>query len=105
VLVVWEPILATDWSSPLGNTLARIPDHRARQFWDARHLVTQEVSRIAKKKPQPAPDCCVNKGNHWDEAILYASRSKWSNGPTPAFWNGPVVKVIPKLESVLREQP
>jgi hypothetical protein len=105
LLVVWEPILVTDWSSPSGNTLARIPDRRARQFWDARHLVTQELSRIENGKSQPAPDCCVNKGNHWDEAILYAPGPKWSDGPTPVFWNGPVVKLIPNLESVLREQP
>jgi hypothetical protein len=105
VLVVWEPILATDWSSPSGNTLARISDHRARQFWDPKHLVAQQLSRHAKEKPQPEPDCCVNKGNHWDEAILYGPHSKWSDGPTPVFWNGPVVKAIPGLESVLGEQP
>jgi len=105
VLVVWEPILATDWRSPSGSTLARISDQRAQQFWDPKHVVAQELSRIAKGKSQMEPDCCVSKGNHWDEAILYAPRSKWSEGPTPVFWNGPVVKVIPGLESMLRELP
>jgi hypothetical protein len=103
VLVVWEPILATDWRSPSGSTLARISDQRARQFWDPKHLVAEQLSRIANEKPQAEPECCVNKGNHWDEAILYAPPSKWSEGPTPVFWNGPVVKVIPRLESMLRE--
>ena len=105
MLVVWEPILATDWRSPSGSTLTRIPDPRARQFWDPRHLVAQQLSRIVKEKPQAEPDCCVNKGNHRDEAILYAPPSKWSDGPTLVFWNGPVVKVIPRLESMLRELP
>jgi hypothetical protein len=105
VLVVWEPILATDWRSPSGSTLARISDQRAQQFWDPKHVVAQEISRIAKGKSQMEPDCCVSKGNHRDEAILYAPRSKWSEGPTPVFWNGPVVKVIPGLESMLRELP
>jgi hypothetical protein len=105
VLVVWEPILATDWRSPSGSTLARISDQRAQQFWDPKHLVAQQLSRIAKDKPQADPDCCVSKGTNWDEAILYAPLSKWSDGPTPLFWNGPVVKVIPRLESRLRELP
>ena len=105
MLVVWEPILATDWRSPSRSTLARISDPRALQFWDPQHVVAQQLSRTAKDKPQAKPDCCVNKGNHWDEAILYAPPSKWGEGPTPAFWNGPVVKVIPRLESVLRELP
>ena len=38
VLVIWEPILATDWKAPSHSTLARIPDRRARQFWDPKHL-------------------------------------------------------------------
>ena len=105
MLVVWEPILATDWRSPSGSTLARISDRRARQFWDPKHLVAEQLNRIAKEKPQAEPECCVNKGNHWDEAILYALPLKWSEGPTPVFWNGPVVKVIPRLESMLRELP
>ena len=42
-LIVWEPILATDWKSPSGNTLARIPDRRARQFWDPEHVVASAL--------------------------------------------------------------
>jgi hypothetical protein len=102
---VWEPILATDWRSPSGSALARIPGQRVRQFWDPQHLVAQRLSRIAKEKSHAEPDCCVNKGNHWDEAILYAPPSKWSDGPSPLFWNGPVVKIIPRLESALSELP
>jgi hypothetical protein len=105
VLVVWEPILATDWKSPSGSALARMPDQRVRQFWDPKHLVAQQLSRMAKEKPQTEPDCCVNKGNHWDETILYAVPTQWGADPTPLFWNGPVVKVIPRLESMLRELP
>jgi hypothetical protein len=103
VLVVWEPILSTDWKSPSGSARARIPDTRAQQFWDPKHLVAQQLSQVAKRKTQPAPDCCVNKGNNWDEAILYAPISKWSDEPTAVFWNGPVVKAIPRLETSIRE--
>jgi len=106
VLVVWEPILATDWRPPSGSTLARIPDRRARQFWDPKHLVAEELARMAKQKPgQLEPDCCVEKGFHWDEALLYVPHSQWKDGPTPAFWNGPVYRIAPALEKTLKEQP
>jgi hypothetical protein len=106
VLVVWEPILATDWRAPGTRVLGRIPDRRARQFWDPKHLVAEELARIAKQKPdQPAPECCVRKGFHWDEVALYAPHARWSDAPTPVYWNGPVYRIAPALEKTLQEQP
>lgn len=105
MLVVWEPILATDWRSASHTTLARIPDKRAKQFWDPKHLVAQQLGRIAKDKSgQPKPDCCVNKGFFWDDAILYAPHAQWKAAPASVFWNGPVVRVIPGLEKALSDQ-
>jgi hypothetical protein len=75
---------------------------RARQFWDPKHVVAQQLSRTAKEKSHSLPGCCLNKGNNWDEGILYAPTFKWSDKPTPAFWNGPVVKTIPGLERALQ---
>ena len=106
VLIVWEPILATDWKAPSGSTLARIPDRRARQFWDPKHLVAGELTRIVKQNSgQPEPDCCVKRGFHWDEVALYAPRARWSAGPTPVYWNGPVFRIASALEKALNEQP
>jgi hypothetical protein len=106
VLVVWEPILATDWRSPSGSTLARIPDRRVRQFWDPNHVVAGKLHEIAEEKPpQPEPRCCVQKGFYWDEAILYAPHTRWKDEPTSAFWNGPVVRIISGLGKTLRDQP
>jgi hypothetical protein len=106
VLVVWEPILATDWKAPSRSTLARIPDRRVRQFWDPKHLVAAELARIAKQRSgQPEPACCVGKGFHWDEVALYASHTRWSDGPTPVYWNGPVYRIAWALEKALNEQP
>jgi hypothetical protein len=105
VLVVWEPILATDWTAPSGSALARIPSRGVRQFWDPKHVVAQALSEIAKQKAgQPVPDCCVQKGFYWDEAILYASHSHWKDAPAAVFWNGPVVRVIAGLEKTFNEQ-
>ncbi len=102
VLVVWEPILPTDWSSPGRGALARISDPRARQFWDPQHLVARELSRIAREKSgQPQPDCCIKNDFHWDEAILYMPRAYWKDVPAPVFWNGPVYRILPSLEKAL----
>lgn len=104
VLVVWEPILATDWRSPSGSTLGRIPDGRVRQFWDPKHLVATAVSEVAKRKQQREPSCCVQKGFDWDEAILYAAHTNWGEEPISSFWDGPVYRIIPGLEAAFSEQ-
>jgi hypothetical protein len=104
VLVVWEPILATDWRSPGRSVLARISDKRANQFWDPNHVIAQELGRIAQAtQGQPAPDCCVEKGYFWDDAILYSPNSKWKQMPTAVFWNGPVVRQISNIEKALHD--
>jgi hypothetical protein len=46
----------------------------------------------------------VEKGFHWDEAILYPPHTHWNDGPTPLFWNGPVYKIASALEKALNEQ-
>lgn len=105
VLVVWEPILATDWRRPGAITLRRIPDRRARQFWDPHHLVAQQLARVGKQKPgKPGPECCVRRGFHWDEAILYPPHLRWGKEPDPVFWNGPVYRITGALDKALSEQ-
>src|SRR5216684_2293248 len=104
VLVVWEPILITDWRQPGTAALSRIGDGRVRQFWDPEHLVAEEVARITKQQlAQSDPDCCTKKGFHWDEAILYAPNSNWKEAPSPAFWNGPIYRIVPALEKAWRQ--
>jgi hypothetical protein len=83
--------------------MARISDARASQFWDPNHLVSQQLTRMAKEKFLAEPGCCRNQGNQWDEVILYPPAAKWSGGSKPAFWNGPVVRALPDLEPMLRD--
>lgn len=100
VLVVWEPILATDWQPPSGSTLGRVSDSRAQQFWDPHHEVSKALNQMAdsmSSKPRPNSD----KGFYWDEAIVYAPHSKWKDGPVPLFWQGAVYQVIPGLTTAL----
>jgi hypothetical protein len=61
---------------------------------------------VARLKPgHPKPDCCVSKGFQWDEAVLYATHSRWKDESSAVYWNGPVVKINPALEKVITEQP
>lgn len=105
VLVVWEPILATDWLPPGRVALARLPDRRVRQFWDPSHLVATALRDVAKQHPpQPEPNCCVDKGFYWDQAILLPIGAHWKNPPPTIFWNGPVYRIIPSLDKALADQ-
>jgi hypothetical protein len=102
VLVVWEPILFSDWSPPSRSAMARIADRRARQFWDPQHLVSRDLSRAARRQPAlPGPTCCIADGLHWDEAILYPAGPRWQDTPAPIVWDGPVAEIIPRLEAAL----
>jgi hypothetical protein len=59
-----------------------------------------ELNRgAAANPPQPSPVCCISRGFFWDDVILYASHTQWNTNPPSAFWDGPVVHVIPGLES------
>lgn len=100
VLVVWEPILVTDWWAPSGSTLARLSDARVQQFWDPKHEVSKALNRMANLRPSdPQPNS--GKGFYWDEAIVYGPHSKWKDALTPLFWRGPVYQVIPSLGTAL----
>lgn len=89
VLVVWEPILPMDWSSPGRLVKARISDPRVTQFWDKQHLVSQELSNQLSAGREPG--CCRHNGALWDFVALYPRNQTWDKG-SPAFVGGPVVE-------------
>jgi hypothetical protein len=105
VLVVWEPMLATDLRSPVRSTLGRIPDRRGSQFWDPQHLVAKDLIKIAgEHSEQPKPACCFDNGLFWDDAVLFPPHSTWRQTPTAIFWNGAVVRVTTDLEKALQNR-
>ena len=102
--MVWEPILAADWRPPSGSTLGRIADSRAHQFWDPKHLVSEKLkARVTRIPGKPKPECCIQNGFYWDEAILYPAGALWKDAPASTFWNGPVVRIVPGLENSWNE--
>lgn len=100
MLVVWEPILPTDWRAPSASTLGRVSDARAEQFWDPKHTVSQALAQVTESNPlEPGPSSAG--GFYWDEAILYASHSKWPDPATPIVFRDPVDRAMPDLVKAL----
>jgi hypothetical protein len=95
VLVVWEPILSSDWSRPTRPVMARIPDDRVIQFWDKDHLIAKELGSQLRTK---RPNCCWSSGTLWDLVALYPAATKW-NETEPLYVDGPVVKVESELQN------
>lgn len=90
VLVVWEPILPTDWAPPSSGVLARTSDRRAIQFWDRTHHVALALG--ASLHQQPKPECCDARGVLWDVAAVFPKDALWTDSaPRAVLLNGPVV--------------
>jgi hypothetical protein len=87
VLVVWEPMLPTDWARPSGMVQARISDQRVVQFWDKDHLVATQL----QKQLSSSQVCCQRNGIIWDVAAIYQRDAQW--GASPAFFGGAVLDV------------
>ena len=94
VLVVWEPILPSDWGRPTRLVMARIPDHRVIQFWDKDHLIAKELDGQLRTKQ---PNCCRHSGTLWDLVALYPNGTNW-NESEPFYIDGPVYKVEHDLQ-------
>uniref|UniRef100_Q025A9 Uncharacterized protein n=1 Tax=Solibacter usitatus (strain Ellin6076) TaxID=234267 RepID=Q025A9_SOLUE len=95
-------MLPTDWQAPGATVLARLKDRRARQYWDPKHLLALRLAADARD-PQPRQACCVRDNILWDLAALYAAGAQWKEAlPSAVFFNGPIVKRSPELETALK---
>lgn len=103
VIVVWEPILPTDWRRPTTGTLSRVADPRAEQFWDPRHLVSQEIERSLAAN-HVSFHGHASGGDLWDLAVLYSPAASFGDAlPSPAFIDGPVVDVVEPLSRTMQQ--
>ena len=94
-------MLATDWQSPSAGVLARLKDARAQQYWDPQHLLAKRLDADARD-PQPIQACCQRDNILWDLAALYPAGAQWKDVlPTAIFFNGPIIKRQPALETAL----
>ncbi|HLM99897.1 MAG TPA: hypothetical protein VK335_11470 [Bryobacteraceae bacterium] len=81
-LVVWEPVLPTDWFAPSTMTLSRMSDTRVAQFWDKGRLVSRSMGEHDRRSIV------------WDYIAVYPAGARWDDSPPEAsYHDGPVVQV------------
>jgi hypothetical protein len=91
-LVVWEPVLFTDWSSPSTATLGRISAVHVTQFWDRGRLISHEMGEH-------------DRGTIvWDHIAVYPDGAIWEDHPPkPLYSGGPVVRVADEAHAALTQ--
>ena len=101
VLVVWEPMLPTDWGRPSGMVQSRVSDTRVIQFWDKDHLVAKELKQ---QFPSSRKLCCQRNGVLWDVAAVYPSGVEWGT-VAPDYFGGAVLDVANDVSQHLSVVP
>lgn len=90
VFVVWEPVLPTDWLAPSTATLSRVPDVRARQYWDRGRLLSKAMGETGRRSIV------------WDRVLVYNRGVTWSDTPPAAVVSaGPVVEAADQFAAGL----
>ncbi|MEO7649783.1 MAG: hypothetical protein ABIZ80_04900 [Bryobacteraceae bacterium] len=104
VLVVWEPILITDRGGPKAGALNRVPDARARHYWDRNHYLSSRLGGVAGAARFPDTKILFAMGKYvWDFVAVYPPGGKWRDvARKPVFSGGAVVKVKSDLREGLR---
>lgn len=97
VVVVWEPILASDWTKPSCMVQSRLSDLRVVQFWDKDHLVAKQLKL---QFPSSRKLCCQRNGILWDVAALYPPKVEWGEA-TPVYFGGNVLDVADDVRQQL----
>lgn len=104
VLVVWEPVLKTDFAPPLSRTLALIHDPRVRQFWDPGRIVSGDLVRAVNDDPgrygriDPMPPSFIA----WDLIAVFGKTAHWERDvPPPAHYDGPVVHAVERAKKAI----
>ena len=83
VFVIWEPVLATDFTAPSTAALARIPDLRASQYWDRRRALSHLLGERNRSTVV------------WDYIAVYAPGPLWQDAPPKSVYaDHPVRDVI-----------
>ena len=83
VFVIWEPVLATDFTAHSTAALARIPYLRASQYWDRKRA----LSRLLGERDRSTVV--------WDYIAVYAPETVWQDTPPkPVYSDHPVRDVI-----------
>jgi hypothetical protein len=104
VLVVWEPVIATDLAPPTTGTLARIHDKRAAQYWDQEWALSEEIVRSVRAAPERygwMEELDVGS-IVWDTVLLFPPQARWERDfPVPDDHGAPAVSSARGLADAL----
>jgi len=105
VLVVWEPVIASDTGPPDDSVLTLLSDPRIVHFWDEDRALSKALVRTwsqagiqIKSEGRSDPDLVI-----WDFVAVYPSGVHWDGSLAPALHYGsPVVDQIEQVRAKLR---
>lgn len=101
VLVVWQPMLPTDWGRPGTASLGRLGDPRVRQFWDADRTVAQALKASFAER-EDSLGCCVTDNVWWDLIAVFPPGAVWQERfPEPLLLDGTVEDVADRFVAIL----
>jgi hypothetical protein len=105
-LVVWMPVIASDIAPPTSAKLALVPGAQVRQFWDPKHLVSQQILTLARGQPNRLSADERQLVEHadvaWDLVALFPKGSQWTEQlPWPSLWGFPVEDSLARVRAAL----
>jgi hypothetical protein len=100
-LVVWEPVLPTDWGSPSPTLTSIIRDPRAVQFWDHDRKLSALLGGSEKLETLARVELVGFRMNNviWDAALVYAPETPW--GSPAELLAAPVVRCRNELAGAI----
>jgi len=106
MLVIWEPVIASDLGPPLPHVHGRIRDSRVRQLWDPDVRLSKAMIAEWRRDPlrAPVPGWTGDDRVVWDCVQIHRPGARWQDGapPRPHWAGGPVVRVEHELKRRLR---
>jgi hypothetical protein len=97
VMVVWEPVLKTDFAAPLNRVLGLLHDPRVAQHWDPERILSTDLVRSVNENPsrygreEPLPADFIA----WDVVAVFGRDARWDgNLPPPMHYDGPVIEAM-----------
>jgi hypothetical protein len=101
VLVVWEPVLVTDWGSPSPSLTAFVTDRRATHFFDRHRRLSASMGGPAAVEKLAGESKIEFRMNDviWDVAFVYPPGARWGDRAASAM--APVVDFSGDLSAAL----
>jgi len=81
VLVVWEPVLPTDWGTPSPSLTSMVGDRRVVQFWDRERRLSSAMGGpgVVERLAKSAEVGFRMKDVIWDAAFVYPPGAHWGD--------------------------